>query len=500
MLDLKYYTEILMDQNGADLVMRFFHKKEFASLGSAIYFFKNRHIENLSWIQNESLHQPVSNASLAFSEKLIGLLPSLEDKQNMLYQQLDYNNEELSFLEVKDSQSKTCICPKCGDRNERGWLTKGSGYRMFSCNHRSSCGFKGDLIKTYAQYFNKTYGEALNLLAQSLNIDFTVDEIHIGQKVAPKALAKPVAPKPIVEKIKYMEFDESKKYINLELSKFLPSSEAKLYSKMNQVQKWKVFVTALYQFSLTTKQWGKDNYFRKQGIKKDNEILSQKTDLVNKKLGFLHAADIKPLITHLKDDCLFTDDDLFEFGLTFEESCNKKGKIRISCEEGLVVIPNFDLYTNMVTGLKLRKTKLKTWVKNGETIIDTNKEPEFSYGRQAQPLPYLLTRDALLNKSIKFRFFEGQKDLHSMPNKKGYCDIAIPGTNGIGEEMLGLFKGRIVELFFDQDPEGQAGALKLKELLEKAGAIVLNKTWNETLGGDVNDVLQNGNILKIINL
>jgi hypothetical protein len=157
------------------------------------------------------------------------------------------------------------------------------------------------------------------------------------------------------------------------------------------------------------------------------------------------------------------------------------------------------MYSNMITGLKFRKTKAKTWFdKDNKKVVDTNKEPEFSFGRIANPLPYHLTRESLLEESIVFRFFEGQKDLHSMPFKSGHCDVAIPGVNGISIEMLGLFKGRIVELYFDQDTAGQEGALKLKVALEAAGAIVINKTWDESLGGDVNDVLQAGNILKII--
>ncbi len=85
-----------------------------------------------------------------------------------------------------------------------------------------------------------------------------------------------------------------------------------------------------------------------------------------------------------------------------------------------------------------------------------------------------------------------------MPSKYNVCDIAIPGTNGISQEMLGLFEGRNVELYFDQDEEGQKGALRLKLLLEKAGTFVTIKKWNNSLGGDVNEVLQNGYIEQII--
>jgi hypothetical protein len=145
----------------------------------------------------------------------------------------------------------------------------------------------------------------------------------------------------------------------------------------------------------------------------------------------------------------------------------------------------------MVTGLKLRNTKLDKWQDAGM------KEPELSYHRIAEPLPYSLTREALLDKNINFRFFEGSVDMFSTPFKIGFCDIAIPGVNGIKEEHLGLFKDRVVELWFDQDSAGQKGCQQLKEKLEKAGVTVLIKNWDITLGSDVNEVLKNGNIEKI---
>ncbi|MEA2100118.1 MAG: hypothetical protein U9P72_08310, partial [Campylobacterota bacterium] len=243
---------------------------------------------------------------------------------------------------------------------------------------------------------------------------------------------------------------------------------------------------------------GKTSYFNNIGISmKKNPLLKEKIAMIDSKLGFLFKTDIPELLKYLAN--LFPLEDMVKFGILNNALDKTPYSFRQSVEEGLIVIPNFDMHTNMCTGIKYRKTKLKSWVDKNtkETVRDTNKEPEFSYKRIANPLPYYLTREALLNKFITFRFFEGQKDLHSMPLKDGVCDVAIPGVNGISEEMLGLFRGRLVELFYDQDKAGQDGAMKIKLLLEKAGAYVINHTWDINLGADINDVLQAGNISKI---
>lgn len=286
-----------------------------------------------------------------------------------------------------------------------------------------------------------------------------------------------------------MSFDKNREYKKLDYRDFLPRFE-----HMDDVQKFKMVATAIYEFSLTTKQWSKEAYFRDIGISAKNPLLREKVKMIKDNLGFLYTTDIQNLEKLLKDS--FPYGELVRFG-----ALNERGQFKQSVAEGLIVIPNLDLYTNMCTGLKYRKTKAKAWIDNStdEIVVDKIKEPEFSFGRIADPLPYHLTRESLLDESVNFRFFEGMKDLHSIPSRNKICDVAIPGVNGISEEMLGLFRGRTVELYFDQDKAGQEGAMKLKKLLEDAGAVVINITWDLSLGGDVNEVLKANHIIKIIN-
>ncbi|MEA2098900.1 MAG: hypothetical protein U9P72_02085 [Campylobacterota bacterium] len=501
MLDMNYYLQLLDDEN-KKIVNSYFGLKKFKSISSAQYFFKEIVTSQLDWIEKIERKQSIIKSCKKFAELLNDEQFDFDTKKKMVLEKLDKDSPQLAFLDAKGTRSVTIVCPKCkgfgansSGKAERGWIPAQGTAKAVICQHRTSCGFNGDFIAAFAEEYNKSYGEALNLLADDLGIDFTINEVHIDSTKEKKVSNKPLlVPKKIeVPTVNYMEFDKTIPYRELDWTKYTDK-----YEDMTEVQQFKMIATAIYDFSRNTKQWQKINYFKSIGISaKIEPILLEKVQMIDSKVGCLFKTDIPDLLKYLQK--FFPLEDLLKYGVLNNVDSKFPYTFKQSVEEALIVIPNFDLYTNMVTGLKYRKTQLKEWTdKEGKYHQDTNKEPEFSYGRIAQPLPYHLTREALLNKSINFRFFEGQKDLHSMPSKNEFCDIAIPGINGINEEMLGLFKGRIVELYFDQDKAGQIGASKLKILLEQAGAIVTIITWDANLGGDVNEVLQNENIKEIL--
>lgn len=503
MIDIKYYTRLLLNDESEKLVMQFYANKKFKSLSSAQWFFAGITEATLSWVKEDYTKSRLLEAVKFFANSLKSEQMSLEDKISMVLDKCDKDMEELSFLDIRGgtgSRSIVCMCPKC-KLPKSAWIPVNGQAKAVKCNHRTSCGFYGDFIAVYAEEYDLAYGKAMNILAETLNVDFTINEVHAGERSEYKSIQKPIAlvPKKAHE-VKYMGFDADKKYRAVRFEDYLD-----VYSEMSDEQQFKMLTTAIYHFSLTTKQWGKEKYYENVGISmKANPILKEKINSMKHNLGYLFKTDIPVLIEQMTK--LFGKEDLVKYGLIHGE-LNDDGKPHYYAHqftneviEGLVVVPNFDLYTNMCTGLKFRKTKLSTRFdkKKGKRVPDKNKEPEFSYGRIANPLPHGLTREALLDKSILFRLQEGQKDSHSIPLKYGTCDLAIPGTNGISEEMLGLFNGRIVEIYYDQDDEGQKAALAIKAKLEKAGATVTIIQWNKDFGGDLNDVLNNGHILKVI--
>ena len=391
----------------------------------------------------------------------------------------------LEYFDVEALKNNRYRCPNNHQKN-KAVITVYTDDNICKCHN---CGeVKGDSIAIAKFFHNGDFKNACEDLHEAFNIPFL--DGGVASNNFHKFVKKVVKEK----EIEYLSFDKNHKYLEIDISSYIDKFE-----EMNDIQKFKMIATAIYEFSLKTDQTLKNKYYKSIGITKEkNPILKEKIIMISSKLGFISKDDVTALLKHL--EVLFSIEDLVKFGVINDVASKKPFMFSQSIEEGLVVIPNFDMYSNMCTGLKYRKTKLKSWFdkKLKKKVFDSNKEPEFSYKRIANPLPYHLTREALLNESYTFRFFEGQKDLHSMPSKELVCDIAIPGVNGIDETMLGLFRGRKIDLYFDQDKAGQDAAMKLKTLLEKAGAFVTIKTWNVNLGEDVNEVLLKGNILKII--
>jgi len=393
--------------------------------------------------------------------------------------------EVLEHFDVEALKNNKFRCPNNHQKN-KAVITVYTDDNICKCHN---CGeVKGDSIAVAKFFHNGDFKNACEDLHEAFNIPF------LDGGVASKTSHKFIKKSFIKKEIEYLSFDENHKYLEVNISSYFDK-----YNDMTEVQQFKMIATTIYQFSLTTDQTLKNSYYKNIGITKEkNPILKEKILMIDSNLGFISKDDVSKLLKHLQ--VLIPVEDLVKYGVINDSLDKKPFAFSQSIVEGLVVIPNFDMYTNMCSGLKYRKTKLKSWFdkKLQKKVFDSNKEPEFSYRRIAHPLPYHLAREALLNKSFSFRFFEGQKDLHSMPSKELVCDIAIPGVNGIDETMLGLFRGRKVELYFDQDKRGQEGAMKLKALLEKAGAFVTNNTWDLSLGDDINNVLLNNNILEIL--
>jgi DNA primase len=346
--------------------------------------------------------------------------------------------------------------------------------------------------------------------------------------------------------VDYVEFKEEKEYSKIAISEYIPK-----YAKMSIEQKLKVVYTFIYQYSLNTNHDKKIEYYKSRGIDLSNRYL--------KEIGFLSSGDVKKLSDELLD--LFPIQDLLEFGVMKKkikndiEILDKDGnpvyKFKQYCYKGFCVIPNFDLYSNTVTGLKLRNIELADWQSKNL------KEPEMSNRQICYPMPFGLTRDVLLDKNSCIFLVEGHIDGLSLPvtssrlgqskidyQKANTYFIASPGVNGMSQEILGLLKGKFVCLCFDQDEAGQKAAhgsiniqygdnekasfintvegqraakeliqslvdnqipysmYKIKGMAEKlrlAGARVIIKNWNINLGGDCNELLQNGNLNKVFN-
>lgn len=447
---------------------------------------------------------------------------------------------ELSPRATTGGKNYSCECPSCGKKRAYISMNKKTNSPQIACNRRDSCGYYENLWGYVQNKNSYTNQETLIALAEMANYDLEDSSSNEKAKVPTKTLQEKLEE---YNSVKYIEFNEKKEYVNVKISKYLPK-----YKDMKISQKIKMVFTFIYQYSLETNQDGKFEFYASRGIKKDNLYLT--------KIGYLTQKDVKELTKVLMD--LFPIEDLLEFGVIKTkikddvEVLNKYGKpiyrFKQYCHEAFCVIPNFDLYSNMITGLKFRNTKLADWQPK------SMKEPEMSKRDICYPLPFAFSREMILDKNACIFLVEGHIDGLSLPvtlSKAGQSEInyeqsntyfiASPGVNGMSEEVLGLLKGKFICLCFDQDDAGRKGAYGsiiitygderttfvndlagkkasealIKELddngipfyktvlkgmaekLKNAGARVFVKHWDINLGGDVNELLLNGNLNKV---
>lgn len=480
MLDLRFYATQHLGGK-AEYFLKYFGKNTFQSTYALKRFLDNQ--DNISWITKDEIRNEMGSIFNVFSN-------SLETERNnqakqtmaMLLSKIDISSQFPEFqFKAGSTSTHDGICPKCGKKEL--FVPNHGASSTLVCNRKDKCGYSSSIFKYLQEYRKMNSRDAFKELAELAGVDLesyqTSLEKHTDISEVDYLRARKVAEEIVVkaQEIEYEYMDLTRPYKEIEVSQVLPH-----YHNMNLRQKFMLVVSGIYSFSKKTKQEGKIKYLQSRSLDK----VSDKFQESQEELGYISKKDINNLTNLLVKT--FGKEDLIEFGIL-----NDKDLFKHHTEEGFIVIPNRDIYSNMITGLKLRNIKLAEWQSN------SFKEVEMSFKRIANPLPNGITREALIDKSYKFRFFEGRMDRDSIPypTEGKWCDVAIAGTNGIDEKQLGFFKDRIVYICFDQDIAGQKGAEALKVKLEKAGATVVVVKWGVDLGLDVNEVLKNGNIDKI---
>ncbi len=549
MIDLKHYAALL--GSNKEMFLKYLGKYKYSSLYALI-----KDMENIStkieWIENTTERGNLISTCTGFAESLKNEQVSFKDQLDFVCEHdldIPSNFPNLMFREGKYSGGE---CPVCNKKEL--YVPKHGQATTICCNRKNACGYNSSIYKYLKEHENKTSGEALKCLASYAGVDLEVyrqgfevhlsaaevveKSIYVDKKYAEKRNVAPI-------EVQYEEFEETKSYQNIAISKYIPS-----YGVMNLEQKLKTIYTYMYQFSLQTNQKNKIKYYESRCINTNSIYVSQ--------IGYLSTSDLKELIKHLRE--FFPLEDLIELGII---KIKMKNDIEVPdrngnpiygfkhfCLKGFCVIPSFDLYSNTVTGLKLRNIELAEWQPK------SMKEPEMSRRDIVYPLPFGFNRDMLLDKDACIFMVEGHVDGLTLPvssskigqakidyEKSNTYFIASPGTNGISQEILGLLKGKFICLCFDQDTAGRKGAYGeikisygeekasfvndpqgmkntdefikdleakgipfykskikgMKTKLEQAGARVLVRHWDINLGGDVNELRENGNLSKVFN-
>ncbi|EIZ1022794.1 toprim domain-containing protein [Campylobacter upsaliensis] len=359
--------------------------------------------------------------------------------------------EKLGAIQERDKKIIHCfniINHKNNDKNASMAI-----YEKTNSCHCFACGMSGkpvNLVKLILGDFKK----ACEYLHSAFNIPYlngakaTLREEFLKQKTRSK---------------NYFYFDENKDYV--ELSNLEPYLVK--YHTLSQTQKLKLVYSFIYRFSLTTNQAKKKAYYLQRGIEK----LSLVEDL-----GFLSYKDIKELESLLLKN--FPLEDLRKFKVFHKE------KEAWNYAFNVAVIPNFDLYSNLLTGFSLRAI---------DSTYKGVKEVNINCNDICPILPFNLTY-AKLKLCEKVILCEGHIDAlsggqyYKQDGKALF--VSFGGAFCIKEEVLTLLKGKKVFICFDKDEAGLRGQNALSKslsLLEINHSIL---TWDNHLGKDLNDLLK----------
>ena len=381
---------------------------------------------------------------------------------------MKYDLERLNTLDIKDVLEALGARPS-NNRNvfhcfnvaahkdsdnsaSMGIYPKSNSCRCFAC------GISGMPVNVAKEKFGGS-SEGFKKACEFLHSHFgvpTLDNNPVRQiKVTMQAKATP--------KKVLMEFDENKEFVKVgELDNFV-----KLYNKMSDRQKLKLVYTSLYRFSLGTHQDKKEAYYLKRGIKK--------LELVDN-IGFLTYLDVKNLQSYLLER--FPTEDLIRFKLF---SAKTKA---FNYAFNVAVVPNFDLYSDMVVGFSFRSI---------DPTYRGAKEVNVWCNDIAYAMPFGLTYDSLKNCEWIW-ICEGHIDCLSLKqyyeNSNKVCFIAFNGVYGYKREFLNLLKGKKrVVLSFDKDTAGISGEKALSEALNSLRIYNLSARWDFNDGVDLNDLL-----------
>ncbi len=380
--------------------------------------------------------------------------------------------KEPAKKKIKPSGWTTIRCSEHEDSEDhragkRASLNVNLNTGAFKC---MSCGFSGNLITLAKRVINTQSGkEAIQFLADEAGV--VLDETTSYEK--PKPL-----PKPLPKAIEYVRFNVDKPMVSINIDKWLPKID-----QMSEQQKYKLLLTAIYRASLQTDQSKKIGYYEGRGIKNPRIQL----------IGFIHKDDSKFWSSIEKQ---FGIEMLIHFGF-YNPADVKWRPLSWKYNEDVCFVPSFDLYTDLLSGTMLRpivkpKNGAKEWSLNKPSLIE--------------PVPFALNHDILKGEEPIW-ITEGSVDGLSLGATRAFA--AIPGVNGISDEMLGLFQGKEVIIAFDQDRAGQDAALGyidphgiahqgIKDRLYKAGVSkVYIAKWDSEKGKDLNDLLLNRSFKNI---
>ena len=359
---------------------------------------------------------------------------SKEILHNLIYPNLDIPSLIPELEPIDKGKYFILICPYC--QKKEAYMKKTSYH--INCNRLNKCGAHISLWEYLKKFHNLSDKEVFHKLA--INAGVNLSSFHF-----------PKNPQNIVQIriIKKPLFLIKNLYFKKDLNKLISS-----FNSLHFKEKFQTIISYIYFYSLKTDQTKKILYYQNRKITPPNDI------------GFLSINDIKKLSKNLA--YFFGTEILNKFQIFIEN--------RFRYNFDVAVIPSFDLYSNLLTAIRLRAISPEIKIK----------EFEISYKRILNPISYPLTREKLL-KYKTFYFTEGHIDGLSLEVENF---VAIEGVNSFNPYHLGYFRYKNIIIAFDQDKAGRYGAKKMSEYLKKLNINHKFLVWDEKYGKDLNELKQ----------
>jgi len=349
-----------------------------------------------------------------------------------------FDTEQLNALPLEsvldslgvDFLHKKYMCPY-GHKRPRSITIKHNKCKCYNCNAFPTDDKFGGPISVVMYMMKADFIEACTWLHEAFNVPYL--DGSYSQETAR------VIPKKKKVEVEYMIFNKDEQCTSVMIKEYISK-----YASMQDEQRLKMVYTYLYRYALQTEQKAKFGYYKKErGIASNNTYIQT--------IGYLSQEDIAEVLTLMKKT--FGSEDLEKFGILKRKEDKLVFAFNYVNQGGLLVVPSFDLYTDMVTGFMMRPTHPPQWMKEKGV-----KELQLSQTSILKPLPFGLNCK-MLRENDEFFFTEGHPDLCSIPGNINSqikrAGIASPGTYGIADEALSLFRGKKVILVYDQDFSGQ---------------------------------------------
>ena len=375
---------------------------------------------------------------------------TLDLLKTYIYPNLDIE-DLLPEIFIKDrGNAYTFICPSCGKKEAYMIKKSGTIIPFISCNRLNKCAYNISLWDYIKNRENFTNRETLQYLGVHANVNIADFSYHKkSSRLQQTEKTKKQQKEPFKE-------EKTQRYYKMELL-------IKDFLILPKDLQFSTIATFIYDFSLRQNQILKTNYYKKRNIQNTDE------------LGTLNHCDIQALEKKLLAN--------FDISILQEFGIFKQNRFKYYFSD-FSVIPSFDIYSNLITAIRLRNL-------NPSKI----KEIEISHRRIANPLPFGITKEKLLNHDT-FYFTEGHIDALSLGLENF---VAVEGVNSFKKENLILFKNKKIFILFDQDEAGIKGAKRLSTFMKEFSIESKIIKWDKHFGKDINELLLKNNIHLLSN-